>query len=182
MYQTQNYNILVTKQDIFDICKKTVDAGYNGSNVIIPHVCNNLGLFGAGFASAVNKNYPEVKDNYQLLSKSFLSKNLGYTQFIDVYSSKDQYKRVLTVANMIAQNGVISSNNKRPLDYESLVKSMVSVRSFILNKNESLDNSTYEIHAPKFGSGLAGGNWKFILELIYDIWISYKIRVVIHEQ
>ena len=28
----------------------------------------------------------------------------------------------------------------------------------------------FQIHAPKFGSGLAGGNLNFIADLIDDIW------------
>jgi hypothetical protein len=34
-----------------------------------------------------------------------------------------------------------------------------------------------QIHAPKFGSGLAGGNWAFIQELIKDIWNNYSVFI-----
>jgi len=36
---------------------------------------------------------------------------------------------------------------------------------------------TTQIHAPLFGSGLAGGNWDFIEELINEIWDGYDITV-----
>jgi hypothetical protein len=38
-----------------------------------------------------------------------------------------------------------------------------------------------EIHAPKFGAGLACGNWDFIEELINECWIGRGIPVTIYE-
>jgi hypothetical protein len=55
---------------------------------------------------------------------------------------------------------------------------MVSLAYYIdhntgfLNKTEKV-----EIHCPKFGSGLAGGNWAFIEDLIEDIWGKYSVTV-----
>jgi hypothetical protein len=80
---------------------------------------------------------------------------------------KDQeYLHELIFANMIAQNGTISQNNPRPLNYEALVKCMVDVRNYI----QSSDKDKVQIHCPKFGSGLAGGNWSFIKDIIDDVW------------
>jgi hypothetical protein len=76
---------------------------------------------------------------------------------------------------MIAQNGTISPSNQRPLNYYSLCKSMSDVVSFI--KNKFRNDQSVEIHAPKFGCGLAGGNWNFIQELIKDIWKNQKIFI-----
>jgi hypothetical protein len=79
---------------------------------------------------------------------------------------------------MIAQNGVRNFTNQRPLNYFALGQSMYKVSQFIhmntgfLNKNEKI-----EIHCPKFGSGLAGGNWNFISELINDIWGKFFVTV-----
>jgi hypothetical protein len=79
---------------------------------------------------------------------------------------------------MIAQNGIRSPENNRPLNYLALVKSMNSLSQYIhtntgfINKNEKI-----EIHCPKFGSGLAGGNWNFITDLINDIWGKFFVTV-----
>jgi len=78
---------------------------------------------------------------------------------------------------MIAQNGIKARNNPRPLNYAYLTKSMLEVKRFIL-KNFNSENPV-EIHCPKFGSGLAGGEWRFIENLVEDIWASF--RVVIHQ-
>jgi hypothetical protein len=167
----------VSSQDIFHVSKERVNAQHNGATVIIPHVCNNVDAFGAGFASCVAQEFPSVKADYHLLGKSFLKNNLGYTQFIKVYE-EPKYRHRLVFANMIAQNGIISSTNDRPLNYLALAKCMVSVSKYINDNTDFLQNKhSVEIHAPKFGSGLSGGNWAFISDIIEDIWSSYNICI-----
>lgn len=164
-YKKESFPIIYG--DIFSYTESLVEAGNNGSSVIIPHVCNNVNLFSAGFANAVAEKYPIVKENYHLLGASFLKTHLGYVQFVEVLNNK-VFQHKLIIANMIAQNGTINKNNTRPLNYLALVKCMTDINRYIKQK---LDN-TVQIHAPKFGSGLAGGNWFFIEELMKDIWTN----------
>ena len=173
-----NNTLNISKKNIFEISKLQVNAKELGTSIIIPHVCNNIDLFGAGFAHAVSEKYPEVKNNYHLLGKKFLKDNPGYVQFIDVDYEK-RYNRRLVIANMISQNGIKSFKNPRPLNYAYLVKSMVEVKKFIVT-NFNKDNQA-EIHCPKFGTGLAGCNWFFISELINDIWKDIKVVVYSYE-
>lgn len=147
---------------------------HSGTNIIIPHVCNNVDLFDAGFAGLISKKYPIAKQNYHMLGKSFLTKNSGYTQSVVVEQNR-QHGSKLIISNMIAQDGVISSSNKRPLNYASLCKSMIGVKQYI-KQNFDMDQKI-EIHSPKFGSGLAGGNWNFISLLIEDIWGDIPVYV-----
>ena len=174
----QNKNLhLINNDDIFDSIKKRTHTENCGSTVIVPHVCNNIDIFDAGFAAQVAKHYPEVKANYHMLGKSFLRNNLGHSQIIKVYE-QPKYKHKLFFVNMIAQNGVRSSKNPRPLNYAGLVRSMIQISQFILSNTAFLQkNENVEIHAPKFGSGLAGGNWHFINELIDDIWGKYNVFI-----
>lgn len=162
--------------DLFDYVKNIVKAGNNGSSIIVPHVCNNVNTFGAGFAGAVSNHYPIVRENYYLLGSSFLKNNLGYVQYIDVYRDPIFGHRLI-FANMIAQNGIISKQNTRPLNYLALAKSMVSVSKFV--QQYFSNDSKVQIHAPKFGSGLAGGNWNFIEELIKDIWTNIPVHIYV---
>lgn len=168
MFKTKKRaNVVYT--DIFDSVMNLSSAKNTGSSVVIPHVCNNIGLFGAGFASAVRQRFPIVATNFELLGKKT---KLGYVQYINVF--KDSvYEHEIIFANMIAQNGVIGPKNPRPLNYEYLVKCMIDVRNYTL----SLNKEKIEIHCPKFGSGLAGGNWLFIEDLIRDIWSPFNITV-----
>ena len=168
------HSLIVSKKDIFLNAKESVYAKHLGSSVIIPHVCNNIDSFGAGFASSISDRYPDVKNNYHLLGRKFLKEHPGYVQFVDVEYER-QYNRRLIVANMISQNGLRSPNNPRPLNYAYLTKSMLEVKKFILTNFNS--ENPVEIHCPKFGGGLAGGNWKFIENLIEDIWTNCKVVV-----
>ena len=160
--------------DLFDYVEKNTRSGNNGSSIIVPHVCNNIDAFGAGFAGELSKHYPIVKENYHLLGSSFLKNNLGYVQFIEVYRDRTFGHRLI-FANMIAQNGTISKKNPRPLNYLALVKCMNQINIFV-SKNFNNDTRV-EIHAPRFGCGLAGGNWNFVEELISDIWTNIPVFV-----
>ena len=156
-------------KDIFDITIDRISQEFFGSTVIIPHICNNIGSFGGGFTGAIEKRFPIVKQNFLLLGKN---SKLGYVQYVSVLK-KEPYGHELIFANMIAQNGVIGPKNKRPINYEALVKSMVDVRNYIKNSSKE----KIEIHCPKFGSGLAGGNWIFIKDIIDDVWKDNSVYV-----
>lgn len=168
---------LVNNKNIFDSIKQRVSAGNDGATVFVPHVCNNVDLFGAGFARDVAHSFPDIKANYHMLGKNFLSKNMGYSQIVKAYEDQ-AFKNKLFFVNMIAQNGIKNSNNTRPLNYLGLVKAMNSLSSHIVNNTGFLNKSErIEIHCPKFGSGLAGGNWEFISSLIDDIWGNYSVFI-----
>jgi hypothetical protein len=168
---------VISNKNIFDIITQRVKSKENGATVFVPHVCNNVDLFDAGFAGQVAEKYPVVKADYHLLGKNFLLSNLGYSQIIKVYE-EPQYRHRLFFVNMIAQNGVRNYSNNRPLNYFALGQSMYKLSQYIhmntgfVNKNEKI-----EIHCPKFGSGLAGGNWNFITELINDIWGKFFVTI-----
>lgn len=173
---TRNY-VEINKIDIFQNTKNIVNSNHNGATIFIPHVCNNIDLFGAGFAASVADKYPIVKTNYHLLGKTFLKNNPGHCQIIQVYQ-EPKYKHRLFFANMIAQDGIINVKNPRPINYLSLARSMVNLSNYIKQNTGFVQkNENVQIHAPKFGSGLAGGNWNFISDLIEDIWGEYNVYV-----
>lgn len=146
----------------------------NTSNVIIiPHVCNDLGKWGAGFVVPLGQHFPKAKDDYQeyieCLNKAPINDDvLGDTVFTKIPPK-------IIIANMIAQKGI--GTHKKPIRYWALIKCMETV-----NKTAKMlkdKNITVEIHAPKFGSGLAGGNPELIEELIKELW--YDWTVIIYE-
>jgi len=168
---------VISNKNIFEIIKQRVNAQENGATVFVPHVCNNIDLFGAGFAAQVAEHYPSVKTDYHLLGKNFLASNLGYSQIIKVYE-EPKYRHKLFFVNMIAQNGVRSYNNQRSLNYFALGQSMYKLSQYIhMNTGFANKSENIEIHCPKFGSGLAGGDWRFISELINDIWGKFFVTV-----
>lgn len=175
--KNKEHGNIISNHDIFDVIVSRVKAANNGATVFVPHVCNNIDVFSAGFAGQVAEKFPSVQQDYYLLGKSFLRNNLGHCQIVKVYEDP-KYKHKLYFANMIAQNGLKSAKNTRPLNYLALVKSMAHLSQYIKQKTGFTSKSEkIEIHAPKFGSGLAGGNWNFIDELIHDIWGEYLVYV-----
>lgn len=167
-YQKQQTSYpLIKNSNIFDIINDRINAGHNGASVIVPHVCNNANSFGAGFAAQVARLYPDVKANFHMLGNK---SKLGHTQFV-ISKTNSQYKHSIIFANMIAQNGLISPKNPRPLNYYALSHCMNDVKLYVKNLILN-DANRVEIHCPKFGSGLAGGDWNFINYLIEDIWFD----------
>lgn len=164
------HRFAIIKGDIFAASLDLVNSKGIGSTVIIPHVCNNVGVFGAGFSGELDRRFPEVAINFNIGGKI----KLGNTQFITV-TENPVSKNKLIIANMVAQNGTISQKNKRPLHYPSLVKCMTTVGDLAQSFVKS--DKKVKINAPKFGSGLAGGNWNFISDIIDDIWSDYNITV-----
>ena len=142
--------------------------------VIITHVCNNLGAWGRGFVLALSKKWEEPKKIY----KAFCKSNRPFPILGKVCCAKiDEH---LVVANMVAQNGTVSDDNPIPLKYKALANCMMEVFAYVEMIKSQTANPVV-IHAPKFGSDLAGGNWDFILELIREIWLENGIDVVVYE-
>lgn len=132
------------------------------TNIVIPHVCNNLGVWGSGFVIPLGKRFPEAKFHYKgwfekrETSEYLIPFELGRTQFVEVASG-------IHVANMVAQLGVQTPTNFKPIKYLHLANCMQQVGQMARLYN-------YKIICPLFGSGLAGGDWDFIEELIKELW------------
>lgn len=141
--------------------------------LVIPHVCNDLGAWGSGFVIPLAQQFPEAKARYlraftrSAKDRAMAQIELGWTQIVECRVG-------VWVCNMVAQHGVGSDENGRPpLRYSVLAHCMESVAVLALAEQA-------EIHAPKFGAGLAGGNWDFIAQLIREIWVDRGLKVMIY--
>lgn len=130
----------------------------DGKNIIIAHICNDIGKWGKGFVLALSKKWEEPEKYYRLkFKKSKLV--LGDVDY-NLVEIKKEYN--IFVANMIAQHNVQStSRNKIPIRYNALAKCLTKLNEIALSEKAS-------IHMPRIGAGLAGGNWKFIERLIRE--------------
>ena len=142
--------------DIFDYIET------NKLKCLVPHVVNCKGAFGAGFAYAIAKKYPYVKAEYaEWLNRYDVPKEaLGQVEL--------SATNTIVFAHMCAQ----TLGGDRPLYYNHLASCMTKVarHAQILNR---------DIITVPFGSGLAGGNFEFIKELIHDCWVREGINVTI---
>lgn len=118
----------------------------------IAHVCNNIGAWGAGFVLAISNRWSAPEKHY--LNLKPIERKLNNTHFIQVEPD-------ITVVNMIAQNGFKTTTNPTPLDYKSLAVCLET-----LYNNALIEKAT--VHMPKIGSGLGGGDWDRIENLIKE--------------
>lgn len=159
--------------DLFDGIK-TVD-----NPILIPHVVNNIGKWGAGFTKPLTAHFPNAKSDYIEVYRSFNPRKYGGGLILgrNIYTDIKPFGETdLYVVSMIAQNGV--GTDSRKLRYSSLVDCMKMVSNQFgidpkLKREPRYEIPRYEIHCPKFGSGLSGGNWPFIVELIDELWLDF---------
>jgi hypothetical protein len=145
--------------------------------VVIPHCCNDIGVMGAGVALSIKSKWPGAVDNY-FLSHSFKkSGGTGGLILGEVYMGP--IDNTMAIANMIGQHGVRSEDNLRPVKYVALMKAMTDICEWL--KTPYAEGKKIVFHCPKFGSDLAGGDWKLILHLIREIWVEKGFDVVIYE-
>ncbi len=148
--------------------------------VMIAHICNDQGAWGAGFVVPLAQKYPIAEMAYRDWYKGTYTEDF-VPQPLDeeVYFSSDwcdlgeiqiiQAKPHVHICNMIAQK----LGGQRPLIYNSLVKCMDELASWMDSYSMS------HIMCPQFGSGLAGGSWIIISELINDCWIRAGLNVTV---
>lgn len=136
---------------------------------VLCHVCNDIGAWGKGFVLAVDKISKEPRDYYFKQSKHGKNFGLGQVQWTFIDPS-------FAVVNMIAQNGLRSSVNIKPLDERALYKCLKKVDAgcdaLVRDSDKELT-----IHMPKIGSGLAGGDWDFIEAVVDCALPSWKVFV-----
>lgn len=117
----------------------------------ILHQVNAYGVMGAGFARQLRETYPDVFKTYSNYCADFAidpGRLLG-----DCLVTKTGN---LTVINAFGQ---IGTGGRKATSYDALDRIFHNIYS-----ND--DPHTDHIHMPAIGSGLGGGNWKVIEQII----------------
>lgn len=143
--------------------------------VLIPHVVNDQAAFGAGFVVPLARRFPVAKTSYdawyhnikppaEMLNFRIPEFELGKTMFVQADEEGE-----IVICHMLAQ----TLGGARPLYYNHLARCLDDVAAYA-KQREAV------IHAPAFGSGLAGGKWDFVAALINDSWLRQNLDVTIY--
>lgn len=145
-----------------------------GQFTFIPHIVNNVGIWGGGFTQSINLALGgEPREYYKSAQERYSANPEVLLGSISVVPLEDR----VDVVHMFAQHQTLYSNRK-PIRYVALVETMSRLDNLLKNlQGMTQKKFDYEIWAPKFGSGLAGGNWSLIEELIKEIWSDHKVVV-----
>jgi len=149
-----------------------------GGPRLIVHVCNNCGLWGAGFTRALS-------DRWSLPERIFRERTelargsppLGSVQVARIDWDETERQHMLAVVNMIAQDGVRSAARPSPINYEALGMCLASVRALAL-----LTTPAASVHMPRIGCGLAGGKWGPVFRIIKGALVDPGIDVVVYDR
>jgi len=118
---------------------------------LICHISNDLGAWGAGFVLALSKRWKKPEAYYRTEKRLVL----GTVQHVCVGGD-------IVVCNMIGQHGIrYDINGLAPIRYDAVRECLNDVNRFAVHNNAT-------IHAPRFGAGLAGGDWDIIEKIIND--------------
>jgi O-acetyl-ADP-ribose deacetylase (regulator of RNase III) len=119
---------------------------------VIAHVCNDIGVWGAGFVLALSKKWPHPEAHYRSMSEYVL----GDVRLVPVEEN------FIWVANMIGQHDTHQDEQGHaPIRYSAIAKALQEVNKFCVATKATL-------HCPMFGAGLAGGDWNMIERLIKE--------------
>jgi len=123
-------------------------------NVVIAHVCNDIGAWGRGFVLALSRRWPAAEQDYKHWHGSppgYPPFKLGQVRCIEVEPN-------MWVANMIAQRGLRNARNPVPLQYDALKDCLHAL----------VHVGADSVHMPRIGCGLAGGEWSKVERIIED--------------
>lgn len=134
-------------------------------NNVLMHIVNNQGGWGRGFVVSISRKWVKPERVYRSQYRHF-GLTLGTNQYIKV----EQY---LHVVNMIAQVSYGKYVHGRPhIDYDHLASCLKRI-------SKKYNPATTTIHAPKIGSGLGGGDWNKIEDIINNYLGEYNVKIYV---
>ncbi len=174
---------------IGDATKPQVENGVR----VIAHICNNECKWGSGFVLALSAKWPQPEKNYREWGESWtcweegLKMPLGIIKLVAIPRASmagEDGSGPLYVANMVAQDGFVHTDNPVAVRYDALIKCFVELDKWINNYQEvkrimSIDSHIplVTIHMPRLGTGLAGGTWAQVEPIINGTLSEHDVYV-----
>jgi len=151
-----------------EYCKGDATRPEGKENMLITHICNDMGGWGAGFVLALSKRWRFPEEDYLQWFASGEDFSLGKVRIVQVEND-------MWVANMIGQHDIIPNGEGfPPIRYDAVRICLQKVAVFAEQHNCS-------VHMPRMGSGLAGGKWELIAEIVSEELIDKGIPVTVYD-
>lgn len=176
MKTKNNYHVPridTTNDSIFDRIEEQINYSKTSVTILVPNVCPIGNTNVSSFSRELYKRFPIVEASLNVTS----NKKPGRVSFVDTKTNPKNKSKII-VANMFCQTSV--ARPKRSLHYGQLVFCMYEIKQKLLELQKNNPDFTNEIHCPKIGVGVSGGNWNFISDLIVDIWGEFRVIAYNH--
>lgn len=138
-----------------------------GGNIIIAHICNDIGGWGKGFVTAISKRWKQPEKAYREWFKINKNFNLGEIQIVQTADD-------IWVCNMIAQHKIITHSKVPPIRYDAVEECLLKL------SNEAAQQKA-SVHMPRIGCGLAGGKWEEIEPIIERTLLVKDVDVYVYD-
>lgn len=142
---------------------------------VIAHCCNNIGAWGRGFVLAVSALSPLPEKRYKAWHHGEIGTEFkpGMVQIVPIPDSN------LVVANIIGQDGIrpkrdCAGNMIPPILYDDLEVGLRKTAMWASRHNA-------DIHTPRIGCGLAGGDWSIIKDILERTSVSFGINIFFYD-
>ena len=134
---------------------------------IIAMVVNDKGrTWGGGFSQAARERYPAAHEQFkEWTEEGRRNLSLGRIHLAEL-------KGGLAIASLVAQKGYGPSPTPR-IRYTALGEALSKLSKAAADRKAS-------VHMPEIGSGLAGGNWSVIRQMVDDALAAKGVRVTVY--
>jgi len=139
-----------------------------GDQKLIVQVVNDKAMiWGAGFSRQLRNKWPHAQSGFKdwVLGAKREFK-LGAAHIVRVDDST-------TVASLVAQHGFGPADHPR-IRYNALATALQQI-------GEMANNASASIHMPRIGSGLAGGSWEVVEEIVEETLCRRGLKVTVYE-
>ena len=138
-----------------------------GGPRIIAQIVNDKGrTWGGGFSQAARERYPSAHDQFREWAEGGRrSLALGKLHLAEL-------KGGLAIASLVAQHGYGPSPVPR-IRYKALGEALSKLSKLAAERTAS-------VHMPRLGTGLAGGNWSIIRQMVDDALAAKGVHVTVY--
>lgn len=189
---------------IGDVTTADLPVTADGPNVVIAHVVNDVGRWGAGFTAALDRRWCGARTGYMDWARGSATGwpwlNQSSAPTLQLGNIRQQFTtpepvghRVtpmrlhdglfladVTLIHMCAQHGVRAPGNQTPIVYDALATCLDKVAACVVACSRAAGRA-YEIRMPRIGCGLAGGTWDRVEPLVRAAADKHGVQFVVYD-